>query len=103
MRIDADLHTRRALRLEYATVAWNVGEAGLTIGLGIVAGSLALVGFGTDSIIELFASFVVIWHLSPRPGADERVRTTRALRLVAISFASLAIVLFIFSMRDLVT
>ena len=41
---------RLALRLEYATIAWNLGEAVLTIALGIAAASLALVGFGADSI-----------------------------------------------------
>jgi divalent metal cation (Fe/Co/Zn/Cd) transporter len=51
---------RRALVLEYTTIAWNVGEAVFTIALGIAAGSLALLGFGTDSVIEVFASSVVV-------------------------------------------
>ena len=44
---------RRALQLEYATIGWNAGEAVFTITLGVIAGSLALIGFGTDSIIEI--------------------------------------------------
>jgi len=44
-------------------MAWNAGEAVLTIALGTVAGSLALIGFGTVSIVELFASGVVVWHV----------------------------------------
>ncbi len=52
---------RRALRLEYATIAWNLGEAVLTIALGVLAGSLALIGFGADPIIEVFASAVVAY------------------------------------------
>ena len=46
---------RNALFLEYATIAWNLGEAVLTIGLGIAAAILALIGFGTASSIEVVA------------------------------------------------
>lgn len=92
---------RRALRLEYATIAWNLGEAVLTIGLGLAAGSLALVAFGTDSIIEVFASGVVVWHERPdRPGDPSR--SARALRLVAVAFFALAVVLGAVAVRDLV-
>jgi len=94
---------RKALQLEYATIGWNVGEAFLTIGLGIAAGSLALIGFGSDSIIELFASGVVVWHLIPGHEVDHPERTALALRLVAVAFAALAIVLVSMSIRDLVS
>ena len=94
-----DPATRAALRLQYLTIAWNVGEAFLTIGLGIAAASLALIAFGTDSIIELFASGVVVWHL--RRGDDGM--TGRALRLLGGSFALLALVLGSAAIRDLVT
>lgn len=94
---------RRALVLEYSTIVWNLGEAVLTIGLGIAAASLALIGFGTDSIIEVFASLVVVWHIRPAHVADDPARTGRALRLVALAFAMLAIVLFLAAVRDLAT
>jgi divalent metal cation (Fe/Co/Zn/Cd) transporter len=94
---------RHALRLEVATIAWNVGEAVLTIGLGIAAGSLALIGFGTDSIIEVFASSVVVWHLRPGHEVDRPERTRLALRLVASAFLVLALSLAFLSLRDLVT
>jgi divalent metal cation (Fe/Co/Zn/Cd) transporter len=94
---------RNALFLEYATIAWNLGEAVLTIGLGIAAASLALIGFGTDSIIEVFASSVVVWHIAPGHAVDHPRRTARALRLVAVAFSVLAIILFAVAMRDLVT
>jgi divalent metal cation (Fe/Co/Zn/Cd) transporter len=93
---------RRALRLEYATIVWNLGEAVLTVGLGVVAGSLALIGFGTDSIIEVFASSVVVWHLRPGHEADRPERTRLALRLVALAFAILAVILATVAIRDLV-
>lgn len=94
---------RRALGLEYATIAWNFGEAFLTIGLGIAAGSLALIGFGSDSVIEVFASLVVVWHIRPGHEADRPERTRRALRLVAVAFVALAAVLAVLAARDLLT
>lgn len=105
MSVDAGSRARlqrTALRLEYATIAWNLGEAVLTIGLGIAAGSLALIGFGTDSVIEMFASAVVVWHVRPRHAVDRAERTRRALRLVALAFLALAIVLAAAAVRDLV-
>ena len=92
-----------ALRLEYATIGWNVGEAFLTISLGAMASSLALIGFGTVSIIEVFASAVVVWHLKPGSATLEHLRTVRAHRLVAIAFAALAVTLAVASLRDLLT
>lgn len=92
---------RFALRLEYGTIAWNLGEAALTIGLGIAAGSLALIGFGSDSIIEVFASSVVVWHIGPGHATEDAARTRRALRLVAAAFTALAVVLAVVSIRDL--
>ena len=98
METNPDLLLRRALRLEYGTIAWNAGEAVFTIGLGIIAGSLALIGFGTDSLIELFASLTVIWHLK---GEDHPDRERLALRLISIAFIALALVLGIAGVRDL--
>lgn len=92
---------RRALRLEYATIGWNLGEAVFTITLGLMAGSLALIGFGTDSIIEVFASSVVVWHVRPGHAVDRPERTRLALRLVAIAFLALALILAVAAIRDL--
>lgn len=94
---------RRALRLEYATIAWNIGEAVLTIGLGWAARSLALIGFGTVSIVELFASAVVVWHLRPGHETDQPDRTRLALRLIAVAFLALAAVLSVAAINDLAT
>jgi divalent metal cation (Fe/Co/Zn/Cd) transporter len=92
--------TRLALRLEYGTVAWNIGEAFLTIALGAIASSLALIGFGTVSVVEVFASVVVVWHLRPARNGLESGRTARAHRLVAIAFGVLALTLLVASTRD---
>lgn len=77
---------RRALLLAWFTVAWNVVEAVVAIAAGRSAGSLALVGFGLDSTIEVASSAVIIWQFS---GVDEQ-REQRALRLIAFSFFALA-------------
>ena len=89
------------MRLEYATIAWNLGEAVLTIWLGLAAGSLALVGFGTDSVIEVFASGVVVWHVRPGHQIDRPDRTALALNLVAGAFLALALILAAASIRNL--
>jgi divalent metal cation (Fe/Co/Zn/Cd) transporter len=80
---------RRGFALEYATLSWNaVGIVVLAIA-AISARSVALAGFGLDSLIEIGASAVVIWELS---GAGQR-RQRRALRLIGYAFAALAVYL----------
>ena len=91
---------RRGIRLEWATTAWNMMEVFVTIGLGLAAKSLALVAFGLDSLIEVFASTVVIWHL--REGRDPAPHRTRlAFRLIAAAFFTLAAFLIVASLRSL--
>jgi divalent metal cation (Fe/Co/Zn/Cd) transporter len=84
---------RRALVLEWTTIAWNAGEVFVTIGLGVAARSLALVAFGLDAVVEVFASVVVVWHVGRVGRTSSPARTRRALRLVAVAFAALAVLL----------
>ena len=79
---------RRGLRLEYATLGWNVVGCGVLAVTAIAAGSVALAGFGIDSLIEILASTVVVWQLH---GTDTTSRTRPALRIIAIAFAALAV------------
>jgi divalent metal cation (Fe/Co/Zn/Cd) transporter len=82
---------RRGLVLEWATLGWNVvGIVILAIG-AVTARSVALAGFGLDSLIEIGASTVVIWELSGT-GAD---RQRRGLRLIGYAFAALAVYLLV--------
>ena len=95
---------RRALRrrgfwLEYASMAWMTAEAAAAITAGIIASSIALVGFGLDSVIEFFAAVVVVWQLRREVGDRE----TRAVRLIGITFFMLAAYLTAESIRDLAT
>src|SRR5258707_12831204 len=56
--------SRQAFRLEYITLAWMTIEAAVAIGSGIAAGSLALMAFGIDSLIELASAAVLVWRLT---------------------------------------
>ena len=92
----------RGLHLEYTTIAWNAVEMVIAIGLGIAAKSLALVAFGLDTMVELFASGVVVWHLH-HPGRDSDRTTAQALRLVGWAFFVLATVVTVGAIWALVT
>ncbi|MBO0887006.1 MAG: hypothetical protein J2O39_00890 [Acidimicrobiales bacterium] len=80
---------RRGRRLEYTTLSWNVvGVVVLAIG-AISARSVALAGFGLDSLIEIGASTVVLWELADVAAQRQR----RAMRLIGWSFVALVIYL----------
>lgn len=85
---------RRALRLEWLTVSWNVVEAAVATGAGLVAGSTALVAFGIDSVIEVASAAGLLWRLyraGPDAGAAEQGAAERtALYVVAATFFALA-------------
>jgi divalent metal cation (Fe/Co/Zn/Cd) transporter len=81
---------RRGRWLEYVTIGWNSLEAVIAIGAGLVAGSIALVGFGLDSIIEVSSGAALLWRLHmDAPEKRERAEQI-ALKLVGISFLLLA-------------
>jgi cation diffusion facilitator family transporter len=83
---------RRGLRLEYFTLAWNSLEAVVAIVSGLFAGSIALVGFGFDSVIECASGATLIWRLSSDHDHANRERRERlAVRLVGASFLLLAL------------
>jgi divalent metal cation (Fe/Co/Zn/Cd) transporter len=88
---------RRGFTLEYASMAWMAIEAAVAITAGVLASSIALTGFGLDSVIEFFAAAVVIWQLR---GED---RETRAVRLIGVTFFALAAYLTAEGIHDLVT
>jgi divalent metal cation (Fe/Co/Zn/Cd) transporter len=77
---------RRGFVLEYVTLGWNVAGIAVLAVAAISARSVALAGFGLDSLIEIGASTVVIWELSGT--GQERQR--RGLRLIGYAFAALA-------------
>ena len=89
---------RRGIRLAALIVVWDVIEGGVAVGAGLAAGSIALVGFGIDSAIEVFAATVVLWQL--RGGAHSRQRP--ALRAIAVTFLLLALYITVEAVGELV-
>ncbi len=88
---------RRAVQLAWATIAWNVVEAVIAIAAGAAANSIALVGFGLDSTVEVMSAVVIVWQF--RGLAEERER--KALKLIAISFVGLAAYVAVQAIIDL--
>ncbi|MGC4943490.1 cation diffusion facilitator family transporter [Kribbella sp. DT2] len=91
---------RRAQLLAGASVTYNVVEAVVAISAGLVAGSVALVGFGLDSVVEVSSGLIILWQFRHRlPETRER----QALRLLAFSFFALAAYVGFESVRALIT
>ena len=89
----------RARTLVRLTIAWNAVEAVVSLLAGVAAGSIALVGFGLDALVEFGAASVALWYLA---GAD-RERERIAQRLIAVSFVGLAVYVTVDAIRHLVT
>lgn len=78
-------------RLQYLTIAWNLAECVIALVAGFLAGSIALVGFGFDSAIEVTSSLAALWRLSRDDDRDAREHAERqALRLIGACFLLLA-------------
>ena len=91
---------RRARRLAWGGNAWHLVEFGIAIGAGVAAGSIALVGFGADSLIEGLAGLVIVWLFTgSRVQSDTAER--RAQQLVAAGYFVLAAYVGVESIRDL--
>jgi divalent metal cation (Fe/Co/Zn/Cd) transporter len=89
---------RRAQRLAGASVAYNVIEAVIAVAAGLVAGSVALVGFGLDSVVEVSSGLIILWQFRHRMPES---REWRALRLMALAFFALAVYVTVESVRAL--
>jgi divalent metal cation (Fe/Co/Zn/Cd) transporter len=92
---------RRARLLAWAGIAWHFVEFAIAIAAGIAASSIALIGFGADSLIEAAAGFIVVWLFTGArlrsPGAERR-----AQQLIAVSFFLLAAYVAVEATRTLV-
>jgi divalent metal cation (Fe/Co/Zn/Cd) transporter len=86
---DRQQQLRAGRRLEYFTLGWNLTEAAVAIGAGLFAGSIALIGFGIDSLIESLSGGILLWRLQWTKTDESRERL--AHRLVGISFFLLAL------------
>ena len=90
---------RRAQLLAAASVTYNILEAVVAVTAGVVAGSVALIGFGLDSVIEVSSGLIILWQFRHRvPESRER----SALRLIGVSFFALAAYVTVESVRILI-
>ena len=102
--INVDRLYKKGLYLEYLTVSYNILEAIVSIVFGSIANSIALIGFGLDSIIESLSGLVLIWRLSQHKRisktAEERLEK-RATKFIAITFFILGVYISFQSVRKL--
>lgn len=92
---------RAGRKVEYVSIAWTSLEAIIGIIAGLRANSVALIGFGVDSMIELASSLVLLWRLADHPRAEEREAV--AHRIVGVGFLALAAYISFDAIDDLVT
>lgn len=101
--IDRGVLTRRGQRLEYFTIGWNSIEALAAIITGLLAGSIALIGFGLDSMIEVVSGAALLWRLHRDVDEQQREKAERfALWIVGSCFMALAAYITLDSLRSLV-
>lgn len=96
---------RKGLFLEYFTVGYNIIEAFASIVFGSIANSIALIGFGLDSVVESLSGFVLIWRLRQHgkiPEAEEERIEKKAARFVALTFFVLGFYVLFQSLKKLI-
>jgi divalent metal cation (Fe/Co/Zn/Cd) transporter len=92
---------RRARQLAWGGNAWHFIEFAIAVGAGIAAGSIALVGFGIDSLIESLAGFIIVWRFAARRAHSETAER-RARQLVAASYLILVVYIVVEATRSLI-
>jgi divalent metal cation (Fe/Co/Zn/Cd) transporter len=91
---DREVYVSRGRRLEYFTIVYNSLEGLISIVAGLLAGSVSLVGFGLDSLIEVTSGAALVWRLHHDPNVARREQADRlALRTVGACFLALAVYL----------
>lgn len=98
-----ETHVQRGVRLEIITIAYNSLEALIALVFGSLAGSIALVGFGLDSVIEVTSGITLLWRLKSDSDLIKRERSERiALRIVGLCFVALAVYVSYESLETLI-
>ncbi len=92
---------RRARQLAWTGIGWHFAEAAIAVAAGLAASSIALVGFGADSVIEALAGAIVIWRFAGTRAQDDRSER-QAQQLIAASFAILALYIVVEAARSLI-
>lgn len=83
---------KKALLLEYLTIAWNIFEGIASMSVGMMSGSVALFAYGLESAVEVFASSVVVWELK---GKENTKRRQLALKLIGLAYLVVSAYVFI--------
>jgi hypothetical protein len=99
---DREQLMRRARTLAWGANLWHVIEFAIAVGAGVAAGSIALIGFGLDSLVEVAAGTVIVWLFTGQRIADSERAERRAQRLIAISFYLLGAYIAFEAGRDLI-
>jgi divalent metal cation (Fe/Co/Zn/Cd) transporter len=99
-RSERESLVRRAKLLAWLGIGWHGIEATVALGAGIVAGSIALVGFGADSLVESFAGFALVWRFGASRASSE-LAERRAQRLIGASFFVIAAYIGVEAIRTL--
>jgi len=90
--LDRAALVHRGRRLEYFTITWNAIEGLVAVFMGVIAGSISLVGFGLDSFVEVTSGSVLLWRMSVDADVHRReLNERRALRIVGVCFVLLAV------------
>ncbi|MBP6882106.1 MAG: cation transporter [Candidatus Levybacteria bacterium] len=90
---------KKALRLEYLTIAWNVIEGVLSILIGVMSGSVALIAYGLSSSVEVFTSGLVVWDLKGTNKDREKI----SIRLIGCAYLIVALYIFIDATMSIVS
>lgn len=93
---------QRARLLAWLSVSWHCVEAAIAVLAGLAAGSIALIGFGADSVVEALAGFIVLWRFASAQAHSETAER-RAQQLIAFSFFLIAAYVGVEAIRSLVS
>lgn len=89
---------KKALLFEYLTIVWNILEGASCVGIGLLTGSVALVAYGLESSVEVFASSVVVWDLR---GASKK-REETALKLIGYAYLVVSAYIFFDAVKSII-
>lgn len=92
---------QRAKLLAWLGLVWHILEAAVSVIAGLVAGSVALVGFGADSVIEAIAAIIILWRFGGARATSERAEQ-RAQKAIGASFLAIAVYIAFEAVRDLI-
>lgn len=98
--------TKRALKLSYFTIIYNIVEGILSIFAGLIAGSISLIGFGLDSAVESFSAVIMVWRFKKSGKIEESKEKEiekRALKYVGYTFLILGAYVLYESLKDIYT